>query len=140
MPVCVLVTFVRFKAPMARLRKVHCLRCVAGPKLADDIRGPAEPAPDGAPEDTCRATSRPGSRTPWSRTAGTTATRPPARRPPASCPRRYSPTPRCSPNSSTFAPGVGVDQLAFAARLATTEPEATDALAAFLARAHSNAN
>ncbi|MGW2183501.1 hypothetical protein ACWCXX_36885 [Streptomyces sp. NPDC001732] len=34
-------------------------------------------------------------------------------------------------------PGVGVNQLAFAARLATTEPEAAGALAAFLARAHS---
>lgn len=33
-------------------------------------------------------------------------------------------------------PGAAVDQLAFAARLATTEPEATGALAAFLTRAH----
>ncbi|MFD4756346.1 hypothetical protein [Streptomyces sp. NPDC058426] len=35
-----------------------------------------------------------------------------------------------------LAPGAGVDQLAFAARLATTEPEAAGALAAFLTRAH----
>ncbi|MFE4801890.1 hypothetical protein ACFRFL_44925 [Streptomyces sp. NPDC056708] len=35
--------------------------------------------------------------------------------------------------------GVGVDQLAFAARLATTEPEAAGDLAAFLARARSSA-
>ncbi|WP_237409060.1 hypothetical protein [Streptomyces sp. M2CJ-2] len=34
-------------------------------------------------------------------------------------------------------PGVGVDQLAFAAGLATTEPEAAGALAVFLARARS---
>ncbi|MFJ6000310.1 hypothetical protein [Streptomyces sp. NPDC092370] len=34
-------------------------------------------------------------------------------------------------------PGVDVDQLAFAARLATTEPEAAGALAVFLARARS---
>ncbi|RSS83773.1 hypothetical protein EF919_39030, partial [Streptomyces sp. WAC02707] len=32
-------------------------------------------------------------------------------------------------------PGADVDQLPFAARLATTEPEATGALAAFLTRA-----
>nr|WP_238843319.1 hypothetical protein [Streptomyces violaceoruber] len=32
-------------------------------------------------------------------------------------------------------PGAGVDQLAFAARLATTEPEAAGTLAAFLTRA-----
>ncbi|MFJ4806659.1 telomere-protecting terminal protein Tpg [Streptomyces murinus] len=36
-----------------------------------------------------------------------------------------------------LAPGVDVDQLAFAARLATTEPEATGALAVFLARVRS---
>ncbi|WP_371604692.1 hypothetical protein OG345_40120 [Streptomyces sp. NBC_01220] len=41
---------------------------------------------------------------------------------------------------SHLAPGVGVDQLAFAARLATTEPEAAGALADFLARARSEAN
>ncbi|MGF3135555.1 hypothetical protein ACQV4C_30805 [Streptomyces albidoflavus] len=35
-------------------------------------------------------------------------------------------------------PGADVDQLAFAARLATTEPEAAGALAAFLNRAHSD--
>jgi hypothetical protein len=34
-------------------------------------------------------------------------------------------------------PGVGVDQLAFAARLAATDPEATGDLAVFLARARS---
>lgn len=34
-------------------------------------------------------------------------------------------------------PGVGIDQLAFAAGLATTEPEAAGALAVFLARARS---
>ncbi|MEE1805140.1 hypothetical protein [Streptomyces sp. BE133] len=39
-----------------------------------------------------------------------------------------------------LAPGVGVDQLAFAARLATTEPEATGALADFLARARPDAS
>lgn len=32
-------------------------------------------------------------------------------------------------------PGAGVDELAFAARLAITEPEAAGALAAFLTRA-----
>ncbi|WP_331759313.1 hypothetical protein [Streptomyces sp. NBC_01579] len=37
-----------------------------------------------------------------------------------------------------LAPDVNVDQLAFAARLATTEPEAASALAAFLARARSD--
>ncbi|MER5853488.1 hypothetical protein ABT126_42935 [Streptomyces sp. NPDC002012] len=37
-----------------------------------------------------------------------------------------------------LAPGVGVDQLAFAARLATTETEAAGALAVFLARARSD--
>lgn len=41
---------------------------------------------------------------------------------------------------SRLAPGVGVDQLAFAARLATTEPEAAGALADFLARARSEAS
>ncbi|GAA1327291.1 hypothetical protein GCM10009647_064990 [Streptomyces sanglieri] len=39
-----------------------------------------------------------------------------------------------------LAPGVGVDQLVFAARLATTEPEATDALAVFLAHARAEAS
>lgn len=39
-----------------------------------------------------------------------------------------------------LAPDVDVDQLAFAARLATTEPEAAGALAAFLARARSDAS
>ena len=33
-------------------------------------------------------------------------------------------------------PGADVDELAFAARLATTEPESAGALAAFLTRAH----
>ncbi|WP_181446703.1 hypothetical protein [Streptomyces sp. NTH33] len=37
-------------------------------------------------------------------------------------------------------PGAGIDQLAFAARLSTTEPEAAGALAAFLARARSEAS
>ncbi len=37
-------------------------------------------------------------------------------------------------------PGVDVDELAFAARLATTEPEAVGDLAAFLARARSKAS
>ncbi|MCX4734635.1 hypothetical protein [Streptomyces sp. NBC_01363] len=39
-----------------------------------------------------------------------------------------------------LAPGAGVDQLAFAARLATTEPDATDALAVFLAHARADAS
>ncbi|WP_327372258.1 hypothetical protein [Streptomyces sp. NBC_01217] len=39
-----------------------------------------------------------------------------------------------------LAPGVGVDQLAFAARLTTTEPEAAGDLAAFLACARSDAS
>ncbi|WP_405683626.1 hypothetical protein OG204_00470 [Streptomyces sp. NBC_01387] len=39
-----------------------------------------------------------------------------------------------------LAPGAGVDQLAFAARLATTETEAASALAVFLARARSDAS
>ncbi|MFF5491555.1 hypothetical protein [Streptomyces virginiae] len=37
-------------------------------------------------------------------------------------------------------PGVDTDQLAFAARLATTEPEAAGDLAALLARARSGAS
>jgi hypothetical protein len=37
-----------------------------------------------------------------------------------------------------LAPGVGIDQLAFAARLATADPEAAGELAAFLARARSD--
>ncbi|MEU0688343.1 hypothetical protein [Streptomyces uncialis] len=37
-------------------------------------------------------------------------------------------------------PGADVDELAFAARLATAEPEAAGALAAFLTRARSNAS
>ncbi|MFE4692173.1 hypothetical protein ACFRH6_19245 [Streptomyces sp. NPDC056749] len=41
---------------------------------------------------------------------------------------------------SHLAPGVDVDQLAFASRLATTEPEAAGALADFLARARSEAS
>ncbi|MEV4976744.1 hypothetical protein [Streptomyces scopuliridis] len=41
---------------------------------------------------------------------------------------------------SHLAPGVDVDQLAFAARLATTEPEAAGALADFLARVRSEAS
>ncbi|MGW1776217.1 hypothetical protein [Streptomyces sp. NPDC002104] len=41
---------------------------------------------------------------------------------------------------SHVAPGVDVDQLAFAARLATTEPEAAGALADFLARARAEAS
>ncbi|MFD4543616.1 hypothetical protein [Streptomyces bauhiniae] len=35
-------------------------------------------------------------------------------------------------------PGADVDQLAFAGRLATTEPEAVGTLAAFLTRAHAD--
>ncbi|MEV5085155.1 serine/threonine-protein kinase [Streptomyces sp. NPDC056159] len=64
---------------------------------------------------------------PWPRTSGTTATRPPARPPPVLA------------HAGLFAelarlvPGADVDQLAFAARIATTEPEAAGALAAFLA-------
>ncbi|MGC5400703.1 hypothetical protein ACPXCP_33775 [Streptomyces sp. DT20] len=41
---------------------------------------------------------------------------------------------------SHLAPGVAVDQLAFAARLAATEPKAVGALADFFARARSEAN
>jgi hypothetical protein len=37
-------------------------------------------------------------------------------------------------------PGAGVDELAFAARLSTSEPEAAGALTAFLARARSEAS
>ncbi|MFI2913972.1 hypothetical protein ACG2OD_37850 [Streptomyces sp. PDY-4] len=59
---------------------------------------------------------------------------PAAREPPlAFSPRRSSHTPRCSPNSR-LVPDVSVDQLAFAARLTTAEPEAVGDLAVFLAR------
>ncbi|WUU03515.1 hypothetical protein OIE43_43000 [Streptomyces pseudovenezuelae] len=83
-----------------------------------------------------RPTSTPGSPTPWPRTSGTTAPRPHARQRPAFSPRRSSRTPRCSPNSPAWSPAP-TSQLAFAARLATTERAAAGALAVFLARVRS---
>ncbi|MET8169400.1 hypothetical protein ABZT34_35030 [Streptomyces sp. NPDC005329] len=44
---------------------------------------------------------------------------------------------RCRTDREPGAPGAGVDQLAFAARLTAADPEAPGDLAAFLARARS---
>ncbi|MEV6397112.1 hypothetical protein AB0M39_20415 [Streptomyces sp. NPDC051907] len=91
----------------------------------------------GARAGTSRPTSTDGSRTPWPRASGTTATRPPARKQPGLL------TPPVLAHAALLAelarlvPGADVDQLAFAARLATTEPEAAGALAGFLTRARS---
>jgi hypothetical protein len=84
-----------------------------------------------------RPTSTPGSPTRSPRTSGTTATRP-AREAAADLL-----TPPVLAHAALLAelarlvPGTDVDQLAFAARLATTEPEGAGALDVFLARVRS---
>ncbi|GAA2500376.1 hypothetical protein GCM10010406_41090 [Streptomyces thermolineatus] len=66
--------------------------------------------------------------------SSTTATRPPARPSPVLAHAALL------AELAHLVPGAGADQLAFAGRLSTTEPEAAGVLAAFLARARSDAS